>query len=213
MRLLPRLNLAPLRDAPKAFIGFSDNTALHLALHARGVISFHGPHAGGDASAFAERCLRRVLTAGEPAGVLELPNGAAPATLHGGTAEGGLVGGNLSILAAMCGTPAAPRAHGGVLFIEDVGEAPYRIDRAWTQLLLSGALDDVAGVAFGQFTNCGDADQVIELLDRLAAPLGVPVLAGLPFGHENDNWTLPLGVRARLDAGAGTLELLESAVS
>lgn len=213
MRLLAALDLAPVRQVPKAYIGFSDNTAVHLALHARGIVSFHGPHAGGDASSLAERCLQRILWNPEPAGALELPADAAPAMLHHGVAEGPLIGGNLSLLAAMCGTPAAPRANGGVLFIEDIGEPPYRIDRAWTQLLLSGALDGVAGVAFGSFTNCGDAGELRALLRRLVAPLRVPVLAGLPFGHENDNWTLPLGVRARLDAGAGTLELLEGAVS
>jgi muramoyltetrapeptide carboxypeptidase len=210
MRLLARLDLTPLVEAPKPFIGFSDNTAIHLAIHARGVVSFHAPHAGGDNSAMSEGCLRRVLWNAEPAG--ELPAGAEPAVcLRRGTAEGPLIGGNLALLAAMCGTPAAPRADGCILFIEDIGEAAYRIDRAWTQLLLAGALDGVAGIAFGRFTDCGD--DVIELLERLAAPLGVPVAAALPIGHEPDNWTLPLGVRARLDAGAARLEILESAVT
>jgi muramoyltetrapeptide carboxypeptidase len=211
MRLLQRLDLAGLAAASRAFIGFSDNTALHLALHARGVVSFHGPNAGGDASELSEACLRRVLFEAEAAGALPLPAGRAPARLHGGAAEGPLIGGNLALLAAMCGTPAAPRAAGAILFVEDVGETAYRLDRAWTQLALAGALDGVRGVAFGRFTDCG-AD-THALLQRLSAPLGVPVLADLPFGHEPDNWTLPLGVRARLDADAGSLELLESAVN
>lgn len=211
MRLLAQLDLSPLVTRPKAYIGFSDNTAVHLALHARGVVSFHAPHAGGDLTDLSERCLQRVLFEPSAAGVLELPPGPAPAAVRGGAAEGPLVGGNLALLAAMCGTPAAPRAAGRILFVEDVGEAAYRLDRAWTQLLLSGALDDVAGIALGRFTDCGDG--VDELLHELTWSLGVPVLAGLPIGHEPDNWTLPLGVRARLDADAGTLQLLEGAVS
>jgi muramoyltetrapeptide carboxypeptidase len=211
MRLLHRLDLAPLARSPKAFIGFSDNTAVHLAIHARGVASFHGPHAGGDATDLAEQALRRVLWDPEPPGVLELPADRPAVTLAGGTAEGRLIGGNLSILAAMCGTPAAPRSQGAILFVEEIGEEAYRMDRAWMQLLLARALDGVAGIAFGRFTDCGD--DVFPLLQSLAAPLGVPVLADLPIGHEADNWTLPVGIRARLDATAGTLELLEGAVT
>jgi muramoyltetrapeptide carboxypeptidase len=211
MRLLQRLDTTPLRQRPRAFIGFSDNTAVHLAVHAQHVVSFHAPHAGGTLSALAERCLHRVLFDAAPAGPLELPAGAAPQRLAGGRAEGPLIGGNLALLAALCGTPVAPHAHGAILFIEDIAEPAYRIDRAWTQLLLAGVLDGVAGILIGHFTECDD--DTPQLLRELAAPLGVPVLAGLPIGHEDDNWTLPLGVRARMDADRGTVELLEGAVS
>jgi muramoyltetrapeptide carboxypeptidase len=211
MRLLAELDLEPLTRQPRAYLGFSDNTAIHLALQARGVVSFHAPHAGGDATELAEAELRRVLWDAAPAGPLPVPEDRPGVTLLPGTAEGPLTGGNLSLLAAMCGTPAQPRAAGSILFIEEIGEEAYRIDRAWMQLLLSGALDGVAGIAFGRFTDCGDG--LLEFLEGLAAPLGVPVLADLPIGHEPDNWTLPMGVRARLDTGAGTVELLEGAVS
>jgi muramoyltetrapeptide carboxypeptidase len=211
MRLLAQLDLAPLVSAPKPFIGFSDNTAVHLALQARGLVSFHAPHAGGELSDLSERCLLRVLREPAAAGVLEMPAGERAQTLSAGVAEAPLVGGNLVLLAALCGTPAQPRARGAILFLEDVGEAAYRLDRAWTQLLLSGALEGVRAVALGRFTECGDG--VTELLHALTEPLGVPILAGLPIGHEPDNWTLPLGVRSRLDADGGTLELLEGAVT
>jgi muramoyltetrapeptide carboxypeptidase len=211
MRLLPRLDLTPLTLVPKPFIGFSDNTAVHLALHARGVVSFHGPHAGGELSELSERCLQRVLFDPAPAGMLELPAGRPAERLHGGVAEGPLMGGNLALLAAMCGTPAQPSARDHILFLEDIGEEPYRLDRLWTQLVLAGALDGVRAVALGRFTDCGD--DAGDLLAALCAPLDVPVLAGLPIGHEPDNWTLPLGVMARLDADAGTLELLAGAVT
>jgi muramoyltetrapeptide carboxypeptidase len=214
MRLLAQVDLAPLRRRPRAYIGFSDNTAVHLAIRARGVISFHAPHAGGDATPLAEECLRRVLFQPEAAGALPAPLERSPVTLVGGrSVEGLLVGGNLALLAAMCGTPAPPTARDSILFLEDIGEAAYRLDRAWMQLLLSGSLDGVAGIAFGRFSDCGDEDELHELLYRLAAPLGVPVLADLPIGHEPDNWTLPLGVRARLDMVRLTIELLEPAVS
>jgi muramoyltetrapeptide carboxypeptidase len=211
MRLLARLELGRLPAAPKAFIGFSDNTAVHLALRARGVTSFHGPNAGSAATPLSESCLERVLFHDTPAGALPVPPGRPPAVLHGGCAEGPLAGGNLALLAAMSGTHYALRAAGCILFVEEVGEPLYRIDRCWTQLLLAGALDGVRGIAFGRFTDCDD--RVVELLAELAAPLGVPVLADLPFGHEPDNWTLPLGVRARLDADNRSVSLLEPGVS
>jgi muramoyltetrapeptide carboxypeptidase len=213
MRLLSQLDLGPALSAPRAYVGFSDNTAVHLALHARGVVSFHAPHAGGGATDMALRTLRTVLWTATPAGVLELPAPCETTTLCAGIAEGPLLGGNLTLLAALCGTPAQRSASGAILFVEEIGEEPYRIDRAWTQLVLSGVLEGVAGVAFGHFSNCGDRDAMLELLHRLVAPFGVPAVTGLPVGHEDDNWTLPLGVRARLDAGAATLALTEPAVS
>jgi muramoyltetrapeptide carboxypeptidase len=213
MRLLDRIDLAPLVERPRAYIGFSDNTAMHLALLARRVVSFHAPHAGGDASALAEQCFRDVLFDARAAGVLPLPVQPATITLRKGVAEGPLVGGNLAILAGMCGTPGAPVARGAILFVEDIEEPAYRLDRMWTQLRLAGALDGVAGLAFGRFTDCRDRDSVRALLQQSADAAGVPAVMELPIGHEPDNWTLPLGVRARLDAARGTLELLEPAVA
>jgi muramoyltetrapeptide carboxypeptidase len=213
MRLLHRLDLAPLVDRPRAYLGFSDNTALHLALLARRVVSFHAPHAGGDLSPLAEQCVHDVLFRDHAAGVLPLPEPSSVVTLRDGVAEGPLIGGNLALLAALCGTPGAPVAHGAILFVEDVGEHAYRLDRLWMQLVLAGALEGVAGLAFGRFTDCGEESEVEALLRSFADDAGVPAVLGLPIGHEPDNWTLPLGVRARLDAAHGTLELLEPAVT
>jgi muramoyltetrapeptide carboxypeptidase len=154
-----------------------------------------------------------VLFETEAAGVLSLPDGAEVSSLRDGVAEGTLIGGNLALLAGMCGTPAAPVARGAILFIEDIGEPAYRLDRQWTQLRLAGALDGIAGLALGRFTDCGEPDELDALLRGFADQAGVPAVSGLPIGHEPDNWTLPLGIRARLDAHAGTLELLEPAVS
>lgn len=213
MRLLQRLDLSTVTERPRAYVGFSDNTAVHLALHARGVVSFHAPHAGGDATPLAERCLRDVLFDARPPGMLPLPAEPQPVTLRGGTAEGRLIGGNMALLAGMCGTPGAMRARGAILFMEDIGEPFYRLDRQWTQLVLAGALEGAAAIAFGRFTDCGEPDELRALLQRFADEAGVPAVMDLPIGHEPDNWTLPLGVRARLDAARGTLELLEPAVS
>ncbi len=216
MRLLPLLDLAPVLAHPKALIGFSDITALHLTLTRAGVVSFHGPHPADEPTAVTDACFRRVLFHAEPAGILPGTEGpAAPVTLVGGVAEGALVGGNLSMLAATCGTPAGMTAEGRIVFLEEVGETGYRVDRMLAQLRLAGALDGAVGLAFGQFTEVppyANDRPIADVLAEYAGALDIPAVFGLPIGHVADNWTLPLGVRARLDAGAGTLALLESAV-
>lgn len=220
MRILDRIDWAPLLDRPRPVIGFSDNTAIHLALQRQGLVSFHGPHpAAADLSPFAEAGIRRMLTDPSPAGAIPFPDaGRCRAdTLVGGVAEGPLLGGNLSLLAATVGTPYAISPRGAILFLEEVGEPAYRIDRLLSQLRLAGVLDAVAGVAVGAISETPDRpgsgmpSPAELLLDRLGE-LGVPVAFGFPFGHVPDNWTLPMGVRARLDAGAGTLEILEPAL-
>jgi muramoyltetrapeptide carboxypeptidase len=217
MRLLRLIDPTVLRSRPRAFIGFSDNTALHLCLDRLGIVSFHGPHAGSDAfTETTETCFRRVLFRAEAAGPLPRPPLVGPpVTLVPGTATAPLIGGNLAMLAASCGTPFALRARGRIVFMEDVGEPLYRIDRMLTQLLLAGALDGAAGIAFGCFSDTGAEKEDFSLeevlRDRVAA-LGIPTLMNLPFGHVAENWTLPVGVNARLDADAGTLEIVEPAV-
>jgi len=213
MRLLSALHPP---ERPRAYLGFSDNTAIHLWLLRAGLVSFHGPHAGAELPALSEECLRRVLFTTSPAGPLPLPTDAPPpVTLLPGSAEGELIGGNLALVAALCGTPWQPRARGRILFIEDVGEPGYRVDRFLRQLQLAGVLDGVAGLAGGRFTECGTEEETAEVaatLREFAEELGVPAVLGFPIGHDPDNWTVPLGVRARLDADAGSLSLLEPAV-
>ncbi|MBW3627989.1 MAG: LD-carboxypeptidase [Gemmatimonadetes bacterium] len=220
MRILDRIDWTPLVARPRPVIGFSDNTAIHLALQRHGLISFHGPHpAAEDLTAFAEAGVHQALTDPDPAGAIPFPAGVDQRahTLVAGVAEGPLVGGNLSLIAATIGTPYAIRPRGAILFLEEVGEPAYRIDRLFSQLALAGVLRDVAGVAVGAISDCPDlpGDSIREtanlLLDRLAE-YGVPTAFGFPFGHVPDNWTLPVGVRSRLDAGSGVLELLAGAV-
>ena len=216
LRTLDHVELTPLARRPKAFIGFSDNTVVHLALHRLGVVSFHGPHAGyRHFPPPVEAAFRAVLMEDRPAGAP--PQGhRTPHALVAGTAEGPLVGGDLALLGAVCGTPYQPDARGAILFIEDVDEPAYRVDRLLTQLRLAGVLDGIAGVAVGDLTPPRDGEEseaeVRDVVREILEPLGVPVVAGLPIGHGTENWTIPLGVRARLDAGAG-LDILQPATT
>jgi muramoyltetrapeptide carboxypeptidase len=219
MRILDRIDWPALVERPRPLIGFSDNTAIHLAAHRAGVIGFHGPHPATESlTDFSAGVLRRAVTRPEPLGLLPVPDGNQARTLVAGAAEGPLIGGNLSLLAALCGTAYQLDATGAILFIEEVGEPAYRIDRMLSQLRMCGALDRVAGIAVGALSESPDEDRpdlpsaAEVILDRIDG-LGVPVAFGFPFGHVDDNWTLPVGVMARLDASAATLEILEPAVS
>jgi muramoyltetrapeptide carboxypeptidase len=219
MRIADRVDWDALRNRPRALIGFSDNTVLHLAAARRGILTFHGPHpASAELSEFSVSVLTRILVDGWSGEPLPLPVGwPSPEPLHGGAAEGPLVGGNLSLLAATLGTPFEVPAEGAILFIEEVGEPAYRIDRLLSQLRLARIFDRAAGIVLGGFGEGPDEGQAdipsaVEVVrDRLHG-LRIPVLAGLPFGHIPDSWTLPIGVRARLDADAGEVLLLDPAV-
>lgn len=221
MRILPGIDWDALARHPRALIGYSDNTAVHLAAQraGEGVVSFHGPHPHTpEFPDFARDALLRVLTVPRPAGALPFPadGPGRAAKLAGGTAEGPLLGGNLSILSATLGTRYAIRPRGAILFIEEVGEHPYRLDRLLSHLHLAGVFDAVAGIAVGGITETPAAEGLPtaeEVIHERLGGLGIPVATGFPFGHVDDNWTLPMGVRARLDADAGTLSLLEAAVA
>ncbi|HEY0970709.1 MAG TPA: LD-carboxypeptidase [Gemmatimonadales bacterium] len=202
MRLLPRLDLDALRRRPKALLGYSDITALHAAVGLRaGLVSFHAPVARAELPPFAARSLHAAVSGtGDPCGP-------APGArvLRAGRAEGVLAGGNLALVAALVGTPWLPRLDGAILVLEDVGEATYRVDRMLRQLVLSGALDGVRGLVLGHFTEqpeVGDdgARALDDVLSEVADELRVPCLAGVPVGHVDEQWTLPLGARAFVDA-------------
>ena len=213
-RIIDDLDLSrQLRD-PIPFIGFSDNTAVHARLSAMGVISFHAPHPDFGTPASLDPWFRRVTTCPGPIGALPTSPSTRPLALCGGRTTGRLVGGNLSIVASLCGTRDQIRADGRILLLEDVGEPAYRIDRLLVQLRRAGVLDGVVGLALGTFS--GIADEEVEpvraILAGLADDTGVPTLLGLPFGHTALNHAVPLGVEATLDAEAGSLVLNEAAV-
>lgn len=196
---------------PKVLVGFSDITALHQAFAARlGLATLHAPVVTqlGACDDDAQDHLRRTLL--DPGTAVDLADGLEP--LVPGDAEGVLVGGNLAVLAAGAGGPAVMPAHGSIAFLEDVGEDPYRLDRMLTQLLGAGWFAGVRGVVLGHFTDCGPADEVRAVVaDRLGG-LGVPVVAGAPFGHEASNRALALGVPALLNAAGTAAATLSLAV-
>jgi muramoyltetrapeptide carboxypeptidase len=190
---------------PKVLVGFSDVTALHQAFASRlGVATVHGPVVTslGAADDESRAHLRALLL--EPESVLSLTPEPVPALVPG-RAEGVLLGGTLALLAAEVGTPTAHPAADAIVVLEEVGESPYRIDRTLTQLLRSGWFDGVRGVAVGRLSGCGPEDQVRAVLEDRLAPLGVPVLTGIPVGHGGRNLAVPFGVPAVLDADVGTL--------
>jgi muramoyltetrapeptide carboxypeptidase len=199
---------------PKVFTGFSDVTALHRAFAARlGLVTLYGPAAAGVdfvTNARAREHLRATLFDPGSVQVLTATGGGA---LVPGRAAGVTLGGCLSLLAADLGTPhELPAAPGGLLLLEDVGEAPYRLDRTLTQLLRAGRLDRVSGIALGSWDRCGPYEELRPLLaDRLGG-LGVPVVEEFGFGHCEGALTVPLGAGAVLDAEAGTLTLDEPAL-
>lgn len=210
-RFVDRIDTALLRAHPKPLIGYSDLTTLHALWSREGVPSFHAPMPASDwlengAQADTE-ALFEMLMQPLPAGTLLAPPLAANTWHQAGIAEGRLVGGNLAIVASLIGTPWALPVAGTLLFLEDIGEAPYRIDRLLTQLRLAGVLDAVAGFLLGSFS--GEEDPTAVLQDHLLRT-GKPLLAGWPAGHGQPNRVLPLGTRMRLDAAEGSLRLLET---
>lgn len=230
MRLLDGLDYDLIRRNPKILIGFSDITALLHAIWQRtGLITFHGPVGTSEFTAYTQREMSHQLMSGRVPHTIALPAiveqsmyRAAQHTeyqaqvLAPGMATGRLIGGNLTLMASLLGTPYDVDYRGKILLLEEVGEAPYRIDRLLTQLRLAGKLDEVAGIGLGVFKDCSNRQKSGELLqvlrDRLG-DLGVPVVYGLAFGHVANNFTFPIGVAARLDAQALTLTLLESGVA
>jgi muramoyltetrapeptide carboxypeptidase len=216
-RLLARLDPSLLRERAKLFVGFSDVTALlcWAFVHA-GLPGIHGPVVGQlDELAETDRERLWDLLGGELPEPLLADEHCT--VLHGGRVEGPLIAGNLEVLRSLIGTPHMPSLRGAILAIEEVGERPYRIDRALTQLIDSGALRGVAGVVVGDLHGCSEPDNggsrgwtAQEVCEDRLARLGVPVLLGLPFGHTpGRNAALGFGVRARLDADQGALEQLE----
>jgi muramoyltetrapeptide carboxypeptidase len=233
-RILPYLDYETIRKNPKAFIGYSDITAPLNAIHRMtGLVTFHGPTSADNQTDFTLSELKKVLTETTAAGSIAAPPPPVAKEAFAerenrlrrivpGRAKGPLVGGNISVFATLVGTPFEPDLKGRILFLEEVGEEPYRIDRWLTHFLLTGRLQGLAGIVLGKFHDCGPKEfhasfngtwswqQVCA--DRLGG-LGIPVLAGLRFGHVPDKATLPLGVTAELDVDKGTLTLLEPAVS
>ena len=240
-RMLPYVDLDAARANPKVLMGFSDVTALLLALYARAdLATFHGPNATSSLAGLTGVAFRQVVMDGARPTLVEPPLPPEPrepeigpdgeelplppppepvpmtTTVWAGRARGPLAGGNLSVLAGLVGTPYLPDFAGHILFLEDVSEAIYRMDRMLTHLALAGVFDGVAGVVFGQCRGCrpdsvGDFS-LEEVFRQHTRDLGVPVFMDAAIGHVSPKLTIPLGVEAEMDAAAGSIRLLEPAV-
>ena len=227
-RVLPYLDFESIRRNPKIVLGFSDITALLLSIHAKtGLITFHGPNGIGRWDAWSVEHLKRLLFAAE-AVTFENPktmndrNSLTQTenrvrTVTTGTARGRLLGGNLTVLTTILGSPYLPDWDGAILFVEDVREDLYRVDRMFTQLKLAGALQKIRGFVFGTCAECGPGEgfgslTLEEILTDHIKQLGVPAWFGAMIGHQTPQWTLPVGADVEIDASKGTIRMLAPAV-
>jgi len=233
VRILDRLDYDLIRHHPKLLVGFSDITALHLALQNRtGLVTFHGPNlqdgfgADEEMSATTEAALWRAIAPQQQTSTALPPSytyaesgtrDVSLRTVMPGVARGRLTGGNLAVLSGLEGTPFEIDTVGRILFLEDVNESGYRVDRYLAQLALAGKLTEIAGVVLGSFScdedaDVGDEAALTEPLYEYLGELGVPVLAGLPAGHQRENWCLPINALVEVDADARRVTMLERPV-
>lgn len=225
-RLLPLLDWAMIAKSPKIVVGYSDITALLLSLHAKtGLVTFHGPNGDSPWNSFNRDWMKRVLWNGESATFANLketddtlvPVKNRTRTMTKGKARGRLLGGNLTVLTTIIGSGYLPDFKDCILFLEDVDEEPYSLDRMFTQLKLAGILRQVKGVVWGTCDKCTPGAgfgslTIADILDDHITSLGVPAFSGAMIGHVSRQFTLPIGVEVELDADAATLTMLESAV-
>ncbi len=225
-RILPLLDYNLIKKNPKALIGYSDITSLLVAIYARtGLVTFHGPVGTSTWNQFSLNYFRKILFEGE-AVKMENPKTTGDnlaqtkdrvETITGGKTKGRLVGGNLTVLTAMLGSEYLPSWKNVILFVEDDNEQIYRVDRMLTQLKLAGVLQQLSGFIFGKCTKCEPGEgygslTLEEVLNDHIKPLGIPAWYGAMIGHVENKFTMPVGVEAEINADAGTIRLLESAV-
>ncbi|MFG6412661.1 LD-carboxypeptidase [Roseateles sp. DC23W] len=227
-RIVDKLDYALIRRKPKFFGGFSDLTSLVNAMHRQtGLVAFHSPVAVSEWNDYSVQSFKSIAMNAEAA-VLRNPvvkpgddvvvREERITTVRAGKAQGRLVGGNLTVLASLAGTPYFPDCRGAILFLEDINEYIYRIDRCLSTLRLTGALDQLAGVVLGRFTKCEPGDgygslTLDEVFDDYFLPLNIPVYRGAAIGHIKRKMTVPVGAPAEMDADAGTIRLLAPAVA
>jgi len=223
-RILDKIDYDIIRNNPKIFCGFSDVTALHSAIFSEtGLITFHGAVATKLHDEYTLNFLRRawfdteLLLLKNPLQPIDLQEKYPIKTIYSGKATGKLVGGNLALLTSLLGTKYSYDYQGKILFIEEVNEATYRIDRMFSQLRLAGVFERVSGVIVGQFTNCRSksdrpSQTLEEVLNDYLKPIKKPVFMGAMFGHISQSFPLPVGAMAEMDADSGTIQLLENTI-
>lgn len=220
-RILDLIDFELIRRNPKILIGFSDITSLLLAIYAKtGLVTFHGPVGKSEFTEFTKNSLFRAVSSDDPY-TLKIPDSEVCTSCNDfsvitrGEAKGRLLGGNLTVLTSMIGSDYLPDWKGNILFLEDVGEDVYRIDRMLTQLQLSGILGQISGFIFGQCTNCNRSNSysltLNQVLDHFIKPLGIPAYSGALIGHIDNMITLPVGLPATMDAQKGSISIDEIA--
>ncbi|MCF7798069.1 MAG: LD-carboxypeptidase [Lentisphaeria bacterium] len=226
-RILPLLDYDLIKRHPKIIMGYSDITSLLIAIYAKtGVVTFHGPVGISTWNEYSTDFVKQILFDGKMV-TMENPRKIGDnltqtddriLTITPGTTKGRLVGGNLSVLTAMLGSDYLPDWKNAILFLEEVGEDIYRVDRMLTQLKLAGVLDQISGFVFGKCSNCDPGEgygslTLVDLFNDIIKPLGIPAYYGAMIGHISDKFTVPVGVEVEMDAGKGTLKMLEPAVN
>jgi muramoyltetrapeptide carboxypeptidase len=226
-RILPLINYDQVKSNPKPVLGYSDITALHMALHTKtGLISFHGPNGSGSWNSFNVKQFDQVFFKKE---LVLFENEVSKEddlvikrnriqTIKSGKVTGKLIGGNLTLLASLSGTPYLPDFQDAILFIEDIGEEPYKIDRMMSTLMLNGTLGKIKGFVFGQCSDCQPTGgygslTIDDVLDDYILPLNIPAYKGAMIGHIPKQFILPVGAKVTLDADKGTLKLEEQIFS
>ena len=222
-RLLDKINYSLIKKNPKIFVGYSDITALQLALYKKsGLITFAGPMLAtdfnGEINGFAEENFWRVLTSTKKIGKLYNPNKEKFYVLKPGRAEGNILGGNLAVLASIMGTGYFPGFKNSILLLEEIGEVPYKIDRFLNQLKLAKIFNQINGVILGRFVDCYETDKskstikLNEVIEHYFSKLEVPVIYNFSHGHIRENITIPVGINCKLNSSRCFVEITESAV-
>ncbi len=219
-RILNLVDFDNIRENPKVFCGFSDITALHFSIYKKtGLVTFHGPNGNSDWTIFTKNHFHNTITGNVAKPLLKNPGKEKHNifTITPGVATGKLLGGNLTLVTSLIGSQYLPDMTGAILFLEDVGEDIYRIDRLMSQLQLSGILKKLNGFIFGKCTNCRESQPVSlsleNIFDHYLKPLGIPAFSGSMISHEPNNFTIPIGIKAKIDSSEGTIQLLEKSVS
>lgn len=222
-RILDKINFPIIKSNPKIFVGYSDITALQLAIFRKTrMITFAGPMVAtdfsGDVNEFAEENFWRVISSDKKIGRLHNPGNQKFFALNNGRCEGSILGGNLALIASLLGTEFVPKFKNSILLLEDIGEAPYRVDRLLNQLKLNGILNEVSGIILGRFVDCYEDDKekktltLNQVIEDYLSNLKIPVMYNFSHGHIKENLTIPLGLNCKMNATKSFVEFNESAV-
>jgi len=223
-RLLNKIDYKLIEKNPKIFVGYSDITALQLALYQKAkLVTFAGPMVAVDfhseINRYTEEIFWRTITSTKKIDKAILPENEMLVSLNKGKAEGEILGGNLSLILSLLGTSYLPKMKDKILFLEDVDEAPYKVDRMLNQLTLAGILTKISGILLGEFTDCNEKDSakktltLDEVFSNYFEDLECPIIKNFPHGHRKSNYTIPFGIKTKLNADKGYVEFLESAVT